>query len=179
MSDIMAPISESSSLWNLALAERGREKIGFHLAIDIDRDKMQKLGFPSTKSTLDKFKSLYGSSSSLTAKNSSFSSRPSSDSISLGSFANLKLTAGSNRNSALPDFIDFLVVEELFDCSMVFILILLCFINLLMCRETGERASFREDWSGNRGMISGPHCFPFTIWRKNVVCLFNCFCAEC
>ncbi|KAF7829938.1 synaptonemal complex protein 2 [Senna tora] len=52
---------------------------------------MQKLGFSSLKS-LDKFKSLYGSASE-TAKTSSFSSRPSTDSISLGSFANLKLTA--------------------------------------------------------------------------------------
>ncbi|KAI9106392.1 hypothetical protein K1719_021920 [Acacia pycnantha] len=52
---------------------------------------MQKLGLASSKS-LDKFKSLYGPASG-TAKASSFSSRPSSDSISLGSFANLKLTA--------------------------------------------------------------------------------------
>ncbi|XP_028757359.1 synaptonemal complex protein 2 [Neltuma alba] len=52
---------------------------------------MQKLGLTSSKS-LDKFKSLYGPASG-TAKASSFSSRPSTDSISLGSFANLKLTA--------------------------------------------------------------------------------------
>ncbi|KAK7301212.1 hypothetical protein RJT34_12073 [Clitoria ternatea] len=50
---------------------------------------MQKLGFPISKS-LDRFKSLYGSASG-TAK--PLPSRPSSDSISSGSFANLKLTA--------------------------------------------------------------------------------------
>ncbi|PON61551.1 Synaptonemal complex protein [Parasponia andersonii] len=52
---------------------------------------MQKLGFPSMKS-LDQLKSLTGSVSG-TAKTFSFSSRPHTDSISLGSFANLKLTA--------------------------------------------------------------------------------------
>lgn len=50
--------------------------------------KMQKLGFPSVKS-LDQFKSL-----SRSAKSFSFSSRPSTDSLTSGSFANLKLTAG-------------------------------------------------------------------------------------
>ena len=49
---------------------------------------MQKLGFPSVKS-LDQFKSL-----SRSAKSFSFSSRPSTDSLTSGSFANLKLTAG-------------------------------------------------------------------------------------
>ncbi|KAH9756593.1 Synaptonemal complex protein 1 [Citrus sinensis] len=48
---------------------------------------MQKLGFPSVKS-LDQFKSL-----SRSAKSFSFSSRPSTDSLTSGSFANLKLTA--------------------------------------------------------------------------------------
>ncbi|XP_021284664.1 synaptonemal complex protein 1-like isoform X3 [Herrania umbratica] len=52
---------------------------------------MQKLGFPSMKS-LDHFKSLSGSGSGA-ARNFSFPSRPSTDSVSLGSFANLKLTA--------------------------------------------------------------------------------------
>ncbi|KAL1170851.1 hypothetical protein V6Z11_A05G240700 [Gossypium hirsutum] len=52
---------------------------------------MQKLGFPSIKN-LDHFKSLSRSGFG-TAKTFSFSSRPSSDSVSLGSFANLKLTA--------------------------------------------------------------------------------------
>ncbi|XVF36717.1 hypothetical protein REPUB_Repub19eG0082100 [Reevesia pubescens] len=52
---------------------------------------MQKLGFPSMKS-LDRFKSLSGSVSGA-PKTFSLSSRPSPDSISLGSFANLKLTA--------------------------------------------------------------------------------------
>ncbi|KAI9125775.1 hypothetical protein K1719_003193 [Acacia pycnantha] len=52
---------------------------------------MQKLGLPSSKS-LDKFKSLYGPASG-TEKASSFSSRPSTNYISLGSFANMKLTA--------------------------------------------------------------------------------------
>ncbi|XP_024639642.1 synaptonemal complex protein 2 [Medicago truncatula] len=55
---------------------------------------MQKLGgFPISKS-LDRFKSLYGSASG-TAKplSSSISARQSSDSVSSGSFANLKLTA--------------------------------------------------------------------------------------
>ncbi|KAG6784276.1 hypothetical protein POTOM_009965 [Populus tomentosa] len=49
--------------------------------------KMQKLGFPSMN-TLDQFKSLSGS-----AKNFSFNSRPSTDSTTSGSFANLKITA--------------------------------------------------------------------------------------
>ncbi|KAK1555616.1 hypothetical protein Q3G72_029027 [Acer saccharum] len=48
---------------------------------------MKKLGFPSIKS-LDQFKSLSGS-----AKSFAFSSRPSSDSISSGSFTSIKLTA--------------------------------------------------------------------------------------
>ncbi|KAK8677927.1 hypothetical protein V6N13_143446 [Hibiscus sabdariffa] len=52
---------------------------------------MQKLGFPSVKN-LDHFKSLSRSGSG-PAKTFQFSSRPSSDSSSLGSFANLKLTA--------------------------------------------------------------------------------------
>ncbi|GMI82848.1 hypothetical protein like AT1G22260 [Hibiscus trionum] len=52
---------------------------------------MQKLGFPSVKN-LDNFKSLSRSGSG-PAKTFQFSSRPSSDSSSLGSFANLKLTA--------------------------------------------------------------------------------------
>ncbi|KAJ0087205.1 hypothetical protein Patl1_08520 [Pistacia atlantica] len=49
--------------------------------------KMQKLGFQSIKS-LDQLKSLSG-----TAKTFAMSSRPSSDSITSGSFSNLKLTA--------------------------------------------------------------------------------------
>ncbi|XWS15003.1 hypothetical protein CRYUN_Cryun35bG0057200 [Craigia yunnanensis] len=52
---------------------------------------MQKLGFPSLTG-LDHFKSLSASGSGA-AKTFSLSSRPSPDSISLGSFANLKLTA--------------------------------------------------------------------------------------
>ncbi|KAJ6335530.1 hypothetical protein OIU78_012206 [Salix suchowensis] len=48
---------------------------------------MHKLGFPSMK-TLDQFKSL-----SAPAKNFSFNSRPSMDSTTSGSFANLKITA--------------------------------------------------------------------------------------
>ncbi|EXB71053.1 hypothetical protein L484_004188 [Morus notabilis] len=52
---------------------------------------MQKLGFPSMKS-LDQLKSLRGSVSG-TAKTFSFSSHPPGDSVSSGSFANLKLTA--------------------------------------------------------------------------------------
>ncbi|OMO93778.1 putative Ribosome-binding protein [Corchorus capsularis] len=52
---------------------------------------MQKLGFPSMKS-LDRLKSLPGSGSGA-AKTFSFSPRPSSNSASLGSFTNLKLTA--------------------------------------------------------------------------------------
>lgn len=43
--------------------------------------------------SLDQLRSLSGASKSF-----SFSSRPSSDSISSGGFANLKLTAGSIRN---------------------------------------------------------------------------------
>ncbi|KAJ6685563.1 SYNAPTONEMAL COMPLEX PROTEIN 1-RELATED [Salix purpurea] len=49
--------------------------------------EMHKLGFPSMK-TLDQFKSL-----SAPAKNFSFNSRPSMDSTTSGSFANLKITA--------------------------------------------------------------------------------------
>ncbi|KAJ4839896.1 Synaptonemal complex protein 1 [Turnera subulata] len=52
---------------------------------------MQKLGIPSMK-TLDQLKSLSGSLSGST-KNYSFPSRQSSESLSSGSFANLKLTA--------------------------------------------------------------------------------------
>ncbi|KAE8715417.1 Synaptonemal complex protein 1 [Hibiscus syriacus] len=52
---------------------------------------MQRLGFPSVKN-LDQFKSLSRSGSG-SAKTFQVSSRPSSDSSSLGSFANLKLTA--------------------------------------------------------------------------------------
>ncbi|KAF5740229.1 Myosin heavy chain-related protein [Tripterygium wilfordii] len=52
---------------------------------------MQHLRFPSLKS-LDRYKSLAGSVTG-SAKTSSFSGRPSSDMISSGSFANLKLTA--------------------------------------------------------------------------------------
>ncbi|GAV63567.1 hypothetical protein CFOL_v3_07085, partial [Cephalotus follicularis] len=60
--------------------------------------KMQKLGFPTMKSldqfksSLDQFKSLPGSVTGA-AKNFTFASRSSSDSNSLGCFANLKLTA--------------------------------------------------------------------------------------
>ncbi|GKV09331.1 hypothetical protein SLEP1_g20849 [Rubroshorea leprosula] len=54
---------------------------------------MKKIGFSSMRS-LDQLKSLTGSvAGGGVAKNLSFSSRPSSDSISYGSFANLKLTA--------------------------------------------------------------------------------------
>lgn len=53
---------------------------------------MHKLGFSGLKS-LDQFKSLSGSIPG-TAKTFSVPGRPSSDSITLGSFANLKLTAG-------------------------------------------------------------------------------------
>ncbi|RDX77797.1 Synaptonemal complex protein 1, partial [Mucuna pruriens] len=49
----------------------------------------KKLGFPISKS-LDQFKSLYGS---ISGTPKPFSSRPCADSVSLGSFANLKLTA--------------------------------------------------------------------------------------
>ncbi|KAF5739733.1 putative Ribosome-binding protein [Tripterygium wilfordii] len=52
---------------------------------------MQHLGFTSLKSH-DRYKSLAGAATG-SAKTSSISSRPSSDMISSGSFANLKLTA--------------------------------------------------------------------------------------
>lgn len=65
---------------------------------------MQKLGFFGMKS-LDQFKSFTGSASG-TAKTLSISSRSSSDSITSGSFANLKITAGS-----LPKF-PFLITEN-------------------------------------------------------------------
>lgn len=50
--------------------------------------------------SLDHFKSLAGSVPG-TAKSLSFSSRPASDSISSGSFANLKLIAGLIRKFGL------------------------------------------------------------------------------
>lgn len=56
---------------------------------------MQKLGFPSMKS-LDQFRSFAGSVPGA-SKSYSLSSRPASDSISSGSFANLKLTAGFDQ----------------------------------------------------------------------------------
>lgn len=72
-------------------------------AIDFSISKMQKLGFPSMKS-LDQLKSLTG-----TAKAFSFSSHPPGDSMSAGSFANLKLTAGFFLNRkvfcCLADFL--------------------------------------------------------------------------
>ncbi|KAK7385308.1 hypothetical protein VNO78_31024 [Psophocarpus tetragonolobus] len=49
----------------------------------------KKVGFPISKS-LDQFKSLYGS---ISATSKPLSTRPSADSVSSGSFANLKLTA--------------------------------------------------------------------------------------
>ncbi|WCJ44468.1 Myosin heavy chain-related protein [Euphorbia peplus] len=52
---------------------------------------MQKLGFPSMKN-LDQFRSLSGSAAG-SARNTSFASRPSPESISSGSFVNLKLAA--------------------------------------------------------------------------------------
>ncbi|KAI9121806.1 hypothetical protein K1719_007196 [Acacia pycnantha] len=63
---------------------------------------MQKLGLASSKS-LDKFKSLYGPASG-TTKALSFSSRPSTNSISLGSFANLKLTTGHRETGERASF---------------------------------------------------------------------------
>ncbi|XP_050904993.1 synaptonemal complex protein 1 [Lathyrus oleraceus] len=53
---------------------------------------MQKRGFPISTS-LDKFKSLYGTTSGTVKPLSSLSARQTSDSVSSGSFANLKLTA--------------------------------------------------------------------------------------
>ncbi|GAU38831.1 hypothetical protein TSUD_356820 [Trifolium subterraneum] len=53
---------------------------------------MQRLGFPISKS-LDKFKSLYGTTSGTAKSLSSISARQNTDSVSSGSFANLKLTA--------------------------------------------------------------------------------------
>lgn len=58
---------------------------------------MKKIGFSSMNS-LEQLKTLSGSvAGGGVAKNLTFSSRPSSDSISYGSFANLKLTAGFDR----------------------------------------------------------------------------------
>ena len=103
---------------------------------------MQKLGFPSMKS-LDQFKSFAGSATG-TTKSFSFSSRPASDSISSGSFTNLKLTAGFDQK--------ILVVWFIFSENWAHFVT--CVVDLFVCREVGEGASFREDWSGNGGMIS-------------------------
>lgn len=54
--------------------------------------------------SMDHFKSLAGSVPA-TAKSFSFSLRPASDSISSGSFANLKLTAGFDRRIVVVCFI--------------------------------------------------------------------------
>jgi hypothetical protein len=94
---------------------------------------MQRLGFPISKS-LDKFKSLYGTTSGGTAKPlSSISARQNTDSVSSGSFANLKLTAGFDT--------DFTLISRIgsFDCIRD-----LSFC-LLMYREIGEGTSFGED----------------------------------
>lgn len=64
---------------------------------------MQKRGFPISTS-LDKFKSLYGTTSGTVKPLSSLSARQTSDSVSSGSFANLKLTAGFDTDFALISF---------------------------------------------------------------------------
>jgi hypothetical protein len=80
--------------------------------------------------SLDHFKSLAGSVPG-TGKSFSFSSRPASDSVSSGSFANLKLTAGLIRKFWLfGSFSEHFVT---------------CVVDLFVCREIGERASFCED----------------------------------
>ena len=122
--------------------ERDREFLGFHSCNQSTISKMQKLGFPSMKS-LDQFKSFAGSATG-TAKSFSFSSRPASDSISSGSFTNLKLTAGFDQK--------ILVVWFIFSENWAHFVT--CVVDLFVCREVGEGASFREDWSGNGGMIS-------------------------
>ena len=117
---------------------------------------MQKLGFPSMKS-LDQFKSFAGSATG-TAKSFSFSSRPASDSISSGSFTNLKLTAGFDQK--------ILVVWFIFSENWAHFVT--CVVDLFVCREVGEGASFREDWSGNGGMIS----------LSEHACLLLCLCVR-
>lgn len=102
---------------------------------------MQRLGFPSMKS-LDHFKSLAGSVPA-TSKSFSFSSRPASDSISSGSFANLKLTAGFDGRILVVCFIISKNTEYF----------IMCVVDFFVFREIGERTSFCEDWSGNFGMI--------------------------
>ncbi|CAK7347138.1 unnamed protein product [Dovyalis caffra] len=83
-----------SSLRTPKVRDRAREIERFNTIYRVSRYKqsvfdfeMQKLGFPSMK-TLDQLKSPPGY-----AKNFSFHSRPSTDSITSGSFANLKITA--------------------------------------------------------------------------------------
>ena len=63
--------------------------------------EMHKLVGLSGMKSLDHYKSLSGAASG-TAKTYSISSRPSSDSVSSGSFANLKLTAGTLRTNLDP-----------------------------------------------------------------------------
>lgn len=89
---------------------------------------MQKHGFPSMKS-LDQFKSLSGSFSGV-GKTFSFSSRAASDSLAMGSFANLKITAGLIRRMRLLSLTFFSILRQF---TLVYV---------FAAREDGERASF-------------------------------------
>lgn len=105
---------------------------------------MQKLGgFPISKS-LDRFKSLYGSASG-TAKplSSSISARQSSDSVSSGSFANLKLTAGfdSDFTSIFVFFLLLLIVIGKFERNAV----MRCLISSSAEKLVKEQASVKTD----------------------------------
>ncbi|KAK4803365.1 hypothetical protein SAY86_001568 [Trapa natans] len=72
---------------------------------------MQKIGFPSMKS-LDQLKSLSGLSSGV-RKAFSFSSRSTSDSLAMGSFANLKITAGYIGSVRLRSLLSFSITSNL------------------------------------------------------------------
>jgi hypothetical protein len=98
--------------------------------------EMQKLGFPSMK-TFDQFKSLSGS-----AKNFSFNSRSSTDSTTSGSFANLKITAGS-------DWRFLLIFSSLREITWTFAMISV--LDLFVCREIGQRTGFRQNRSRDGG----------------------------
>lgn len=94
--------------------------------------------------SLDHFKSLSGPLSG-SAKNLSSYTRPSSDSISSGSFANLKLTAGFSEDS-----------ESLFFVSSGNLQARLIYAvdDPFVCRKIDQRAGFRQNRSGNSGTIN-------------------------
>jgi hypothetical protein len=85
---------------------------------------MQRLGLPISKS-LDKFKSLYGTTSGTAKPLSSISARQTTDSVSSGSFANLKLTAGFDADFVLiSSFFVLLLISIASFCSYTWCVVL-------------------------------------------------------